>query len=375
MKTRVSRWAIVLIAMLLVGCGPGVTSTTAPSATPPLATESPSPSATVPAGVEKLTVMTHDSFDVSADVVEAFQKSCNCQVQFFKAGDAGLMLNQALLSKASPLADVMYGVDNTFLSRALNGDILEPYQSPLLADIPDDLKLDPTFRMSPVDYGDVCLNYDKGWFTEHNLAPPGDLPDLTQPAYKGLTVVENPATSSPGLSFLLTTIGRFGETGSYTYLDYWSDLRKNDVSVAEGWEDAYYGQFTYTSSGDRPIVVSYASSPVAEVYFSETPLTEAPTGVVVADNSCFRQVEFVGILKGTKKQHLAQEWIDFMLGTTFQNDVPLKMFVFPANTKATLPEVFQRFAIVSKLPVTVDPAAIEANREAWIQAWTRTVLQ
>jgi thiamine transport system substrate-binding protein len=372
---KVSAWTVLLIAVLLVACGAKATPATTPAATQPPAVESPLPSPTVAEGGEKLTVMTHDSFDVSADVVDAFQKSCNCEVQFLKAGDAGLMLNQALLSKETPLADVMYGVDNTFLSRALAGDILEPYQSPLLADSPDDLKLDPTFRMLPVDYGDVCLNYDKGWFTEHNLAPPADLPDLVQPAYKGLTVVENPATSSPGLAFLLATIGRFGQTGSYTYLDYWADLRNNDVSIADGWEDAYYGQFTYASSGDRPIVVSYASSPVAEVYFSEKPLTEAPTGVVVADNSCFRQVEFVGILKGTQKQHLAQEWIDFMLGTTFQEDVPLKMFVFPANTKAQVPDVFQRFAIVPEHPAMVEPAAIDANREAWIEAWTRTMLR
>jgi thiamine transport system substrate-binding protein len=319
--------------------------------------------------------MTHDSFDVSVTVVAAFQQQCNCQVQFLRSGDAGLMLNQALLSKDNPLADVIYGVDNTFLSRALNGGILEPYQSPQLANIPNDLKLDPTFNMLPVDYGDVCLNYDKGWFQDHNLKPPADLPDLTQPNYKSLTVVENPATSSPGLAFLLTTVGRFGTEGSYTYLDYWSDLRANDVLVVDGWNDAYYGNFTYASDGNRPIAVSYASSPVAEVYYSKTPLQEAPTGVVAADDSCFRQIEFVGILKGTQQHALAEKWIDFMLGTTFQEDIPLKMFVFPANSQAKLPDVFTRFAIIPAHPVTLTPDAIEANREAWIEAWTKGVLR
>ncbi len=319
--------------------------------------------------------MTHDSFDVSEEVVAAFRQACGCQVQFLKAGDAGLMLNQALLSKDNPLADVIYGVDNTFLSRALKGGILEPYRSPALASIPDDLELDPSFQMLPVDYGDVCLNYDKGWFQEHNLAPPADLPDLTRPEYKGLTVVENPATSSPGLAFLLATIGRFGESGSYTYLDYWADLRANDVLVTSGWEDAYWGNFTYASDGDRPIVVSYASSPPVEVYFSDKPFDEAPTGVVTADGSCFRQVEFVGILKGTKNRDLAEQWVDFMLSTTFQEDIPLKMFVFPANSQARLPEVFARFAEVPEKPAWVPPEAIEANREKWIEAWTKTVLR
>jgi thiamine transport system substrate-binding protein len=319
--------------------------------------------------------MTHDSFDVSEEVIAAFQESCGCEVQFLRSGDTGLMLNQALLSKDNPLADVIYGVDNTFLSRALAGDILEPYESPALADIPDDLKVDPSFRMLPVDYGDVCLNYDKGWFEEHDLAPPDDLPALTQPEYKGLTVVENPATSSPGLAFLLATVGRFGQEGDYTYLDYWADLRANDALVTDGWEDAYWGQFTYASDGDRPIVVSYASSPPVEVHFAEEPFEEAPTGVVVVDGSCFRQIEFVGILKGTENRDLAEQWSDFMLGTTFQEDIPLKMFVFPANEKAELPDVFARFAEIPAKPVTVDPEAIETNREAWIEAWTRTVLR
>jgi thiamine transport system substrate-binding protein len=319
--------------------------------------------------------MTHDSFDASEKVIEAFQAACDCEIQFLRAGDTGLMLNQALLSKDNPLADVIYGIDNTFLSRALAGDILEPYTSPALEDVAQDLRLDMTDHMLPVDYGDVCLNYDKSWFAEQGLAPPSDLPALTQPEYEGLTVVENPATSSPGLAFLLATVARFGDTGDYTYLDYWADLRSNDVLVADGWSDAYYGNFTYASDGDRPIVVSYASSPPVEVHFSEQPFDEAPTGVVTADGSCFRQIEFIGILKGTQNRDLAEQWIDFMLSRTFQEDIPLKMFVFPANTGAALPDVFARFAEIPQNPASVEPSAIEANREAWIEAWTRTVLR
>jgi thiamine transport system substrate-binding protein len=366
---------VLLLGVLLTACGPAATLT--PEA--PLAIEPSVPaeaSTSMPAeGERTVTVMTHDSFDVSEEVVAAFKESCDCDVQFLQAGDTGLMLNQALLSKDNPMADVIYGVDNTFLSRALAGDILEPYESPALAAIPDDLKLDSTYQMLPVDFGDVCLNYDKGWFEEQALAPPIDLLDLTKPEYKGLTVVENPATSSPGLAFLLATIGRFGESGDYTYLDYWADLRANDVLVTDGWEDAYWGNFTYASDGDRPIVVSYASSPPVEVYFAEEPFDEAPTSVVAADGSCFRQVEFVGILKGNKNRDLAEQWIDFMLGITFQEDIPLKMFVFPANGEARLPDVFARFAEIPENPATIDPEAIEANRKAWIEAWTKTVLR
>jgi thiamine transport system substrate-binding protein len=375
MKGRTAWLAILLVTTVLVACSPQPTSVSEPSTAELPAVESPLPTPVPEVAERTLTVMTHDSFDVSKEVVEAFQEICKCELQFLQAGDTGLMLNQALLSKDNPLADVIYGVDNTFLSRALAGEILVPYASPLLADVPDHLELDPTHHMLPVDFGDVCLNYDKGWFEEHGLVPPADLPSLTEPDYQGLTVVENPATSSPGLSFLLTTIGRFGETGDYTYLDYWAGLRANDVLVTDGWEDAYWGNFTYASDGDRPIVVSYASSPPVEVYFAEEPFEEAPTGVVTADGSCFRQIEFVGILKGTENQDLAEQWIDFMLGTTFQEDIPLKMFVFPANGKAQLPDVFARFAEVPQNPAAVEPDAIESNREAWIQAWTQTVLR
>lgn len=359
----------MLLIALISACGP------APSPVPQPALSSPLPTPTELAVTRTLTIMTHDSFDASQAVIDAFKAACRCDVRFLKSGDAGLMLNQALLSRDHPLADVIYGVDNTFLSRALAGDILEPYQSAALADVPDDLKLDPTFRLLPVDYGDVCLNYDQAWFQQRNLTPPRDLPDLAGPDYKGLLVVENPATSSPGLAFLLATVGRFGETGDYTYLDYWADLRANDVLVADGWNDAYYGNFTYASQGDRPIVVSYASSPPVEVLFSEKTFEQAPTAALVADGSCFRQVEFVGILKGTGRRDLAEQWIDFMLGTTFQEDIPLKMFVFPANRQAWLPDVFVRFSQVPQRPVTLPPDAIEANREKWIQAWTQTVLR
>jgi thiamine transport system substrate-binding protein len=322
-------------------------------------------------------VITHDSFDISEELIAAFQEEHDATVEVFRAGDAGIVLNQAILSRDNPLADVLYGVDNTLLSRALDEDILVTYRSSLLEEIPDHLELDPLHRALPVDYGDVCLNYDKGWFAERGLAPPAGLEDLVKPEYRGLTVVENPATSSPGLAFLLATVGHFGETGGYTYLDYWADLRANDVLAVEGWEDAYWGQFTYGSGGEgqRPIVVSYASSPPVEVHFAEAPFEEAPTAAVVGAGSCFRQVEFVGILRGAQNRKLAQEWVDFMLSAEFQEDIPLHMFMFPANQSAHLPEVFAEFAVIPQHPAEVDYADIEANREAWIEAWTGVVLR
>jgi thiamine transport system substrate-binding protein len=326
-----------------------------------------------PAAPLELRVLTHDSFAASEEVIRAFEQENNVKLTFLPSGDTGSALNQAILTKNAPLADVFYGVDNTFLSRALKEDIFEPYNSPLLAQIEDAFKLDPQNRALPVDFGDVCINYDKAYFAEKNLPLPQSLADLTKPEYKGLLVVENPATSSPGLAFLMATIAAFGEDG---YLDFWRQLKDNGVTVVNDWETAYYTNFSASSGrGPQPMVVSYGSSPPAEVIFAEQPLEEAPTASLVGDNMCFRQIEFVGILKGTKQRALAEKFVDFMLDVRFQEDLPLQMFVFPVNRNAQLPEEFVRYAQIPAKPATLDPALIAEKREAWIEAWTQVVLR
>jgi thiamine transport system substrate-binding protein len=319
-----------------------------------------------------LTLMTHDSFAAGKEVLASFEKAHGLKLRILKSGDAGAALSQAILSKSNPLADVFFGIDNTFMGRALAADIFQAHSSPALAGIPKELKLDPSGRLLPVDFGDVCLNYDKNWFARKGLAPPRDLPDLVKPEYKDLTVVQNPATSSPGLTFLLATVGRFGEEG---YLGFWKKLRANGVYVSTGWTDAYYGQFTRAKGGTRPIVVSYASSPPAEVFYSEKPLKEAPTAAVLGPGNAFRQIEFVGLLKGAKEPDLARKLIDFMLGPDFQKDIPLNMWVFPAVSQTPLPEVFLNHTKLAQDPILLNPEAIEAGRRRWIEAWTEAVLR
>lgn len=319
-----------------------------------------------------LRLMTHDSFDISEETLAAFTAETGVGIEIFKAGDGGAMLNQAILAKNNPLADVLYGVDNTFLSRGLDNDIFTRYASPELENVPTHLRLDPENRALPVDFGDVCLNYDKAWFAENGLEPPQNLDDLLDPALKGLTAVQNPATSTPGLAFMLATVSTYGEDG---YLDFWQSLVDNDVLVVDGWEEAYYGAFTAASDGDRPIVVSYASSPPAEVFFAEVELDAAPTAAVIGDGACFRQIEFAGILKGSKHEAESQQLMDFLLSTTFQEDVPLHMFVFPVNKTAVLPDVFAQFSQIPENPATIPPEVIAANREKWVEAWTNSVLR
>ncbi len=324
-------------------------------------------------GQTELFIMTHDSFSASEDLISKFEQANNVKLTFIKGGDAGAVINRAILTKGNPMADVLYGVDNNFLSRALEEDLFETYKSSELQNIPEKYILDPTNKALPVDFGDVCINYDKQFFEANHLPIPGNLEDLLKPEYGGLLVVENPATSSPGLAFLMTTIAHFGEDG---YLDYWEKLAENGVVVVNDWETAYYTNFSGSSGqGDQPMVVSYGSSPPAEVIFAEEPLEDSITASLVGDDMCYRQVEFAGILKGTEQLGMAQKFIDFMLSVPFQEDMPLQMFVFPVNGKANLPDEFVKYAQIPESPAQIDPALIAENRSKWIDAWTEAVLR
>lgn len=307
----------------------------------------------------ELTLVTHDSFALSDGVLEAFTAETGISITVLNNGDAGAMVNQAILTADNPVADVLFGVDTTFLTRAINADIFVDYESPALANVPDELEFSAS--VTPIDFGDVCINYDKAFFGD---APPASLDDLALPAFAGQLVVQNPATSSPGLAFLLATISAYGEDG---WQSYWQALVDNDMLAVSGWEEAYWAEFTVGGGGDRPIVVSYASSPPAEVFYGE--LTEAPTAVMTA--GCFRQVEYAGILKKSKA---AEALIDFLLSDTVQEDIPLSMFVFPASTTAVLPGVFVQYAEIPAAPLVMSPAEIEENRNRWIAEWTDIVL-
>jgi thiamine transport system substrate-binding protein len=337
-----------------------------------LAACSPQATATRSAEPQTLTVMAHDSFSVSEGVVKSFEEANNAKLVFLKSGDAGAALNKAILTKDAPLADVLFGVDNTFLSRALEGDIFEAYESPALSDIPDTFQLDESNRALPVDYGDVCINYDKAYFADNNLAVPQSLEDLTRPEYNGLLVVENPATSSTGLAFLLATTAHFGDS----FTEYWQALKDNGVVVVDGWETAYYTNFSASSGhGPQPMVVSYGTSPAVEVVFAEKPMDDAPTASVLGPDTCFRQIEFVGILKGTENRALAEKFVDFMLSKQFQEDVPLQMYVYPVHPEAALPDEFTKYAQAPEQAAALAPDVIAEKRDAWIQAWTDVVMQ
>jgi thiamine transport system substrate-binding protein len=317
-------------------------------------------------------LVTHDSFAVSKPVQRAFERETGLTLRVFQSGDAGAMLNRALLTAGNPEGDVLFGVDDSLLTRALEENLFEAYESPELVHVRSEYLVDGEHRVTAIDHGDVCLNVDRGWFASRGLAPPRGFDDLVAPRYRGLLVVENAATSSPGLAFLLATIAHYGEDG---WQAWWRRLRENDVLVVDGWEEAYTARFSGSSGskGKRPIVVSYASSPAAEVIFAGKPLKVAPTGVV--ESTCFRQLELAGILRGARNKEGARRLIDFMLSPRFQRDVPLSMFVFPVREGVELPPEFVSWAVVPERPLELAPEVIGRNRDRWIREWTSVALR
>ncbi len=320
-----------------------------------------------------ITLVAYDSFPVEDtplnEALEQFTTDTGIAIEILSAGDTGAMISKAVLTAGNPEGDVMWGVDNTFLSRVLDADVFEAHVAESIDSVPDELRaLVPDGAATPVSFGDVCVNYDIAWFAERGLEPPATLDDLVDPDYADLLVVQNPATSSPGLAFVLATIAAQGDA----WHDYWAALTANGIEVTDGWTEAYYERFTWAGGGPRPLVVSYGSSPPAEVLFADPPRDDAPTGVIEA--TCFRQIEFAGVLRGTDEPDAARQLVDFLASEAFQRTLPLDLFVYPANAEVELPEVFVDHAVVPAATLEIDPDEIDANRATWIDEWTGIVL-
>ncbi|CAM3932071.1 thiamine ABC transporter substrate binding subunit [Kibdelosporangium persicum] len=314
-----------------------------------LATEQPRPG-----NAQTVTLVTHDSFAVRKELLDEFQKNSGITVEVRKSGDAGALTNQLVLTKANPIGDIAFGVDSTFASRALNENVFQPYQSP---DANKRYQLDDTNRLTAVDIGDVCVNVHTTGLK--GVPEPTTFEDLADPKYKDMLVVESPATSSPGLAFLLGTILHFGADG---WQDYWTRLKANGVKVVSGWEEAYNQEFSGTGKGTRPLVVSYASSPAA------TPDTKALL------ETCYRQIEYAGVLQGAKNPEGARKVLDFLISQQFQAEVPDQMYVYPVREGVALPEAWQKAApMPTDTEATLPAQEVDRNRENWVNQWRSLV--
>ncbi|TQJ90309.1 thiamine ABC transporter substrate binding subunit [Streptomyces sp. SLBN-31] len=323
-----------------------------------------------------VTLVSHDSWAVSKSVLADFEKQSGYKVRVLKSGDAGQAVNKALLTKDNPQGDVFFGADNTLLSRALDNGLFQAYEAKGADTVQPQFRVDPgKHRVTPIDYGDICVNYDKAYFSKHKLTPPQSFDDLVKPAYKNLLVTENASTSSPGLGFLLGSAAKYGDGG---WQGYWKKLKANGVKVVDGWEQAYNQEFSGSAGGkkakaDRPLVVSYASSPPAEVVFADPRPSTAPTGV--SYGTCFRQIEYAGLLSNAKNTKGGKAFIDFLLGKEFQQDMPLNMFVYPVVEGAKVPKEFTEYGPAAKDPEAMAPTKIAANRDQWVKSWTSLVLK
>ena len=314
------------------------------------ACSSSSSNSSIDATPNEVTLLAYDAFTPKEGIFDAFTAATGAKVKVVTGGDSGVLISKAILTAGTPEGDVLWGLDNTLLSRAQKAELLTSYE--------------------PVDTGDICVNYDKRWFASRNIAPPTSLEDLALPAYKNLLVVQDPVASSPGLGFLLGTIAHFGVD---KWQNYWKSLKENGVRVSPDWTSAYTIDFSGSSGkGKYPLVVSYGSSPPAEVLYAEKPIDTPPTAVI--ESTCFRQTEYVGALRGTRNPNLAAKLISYLLDVPFQESMPLSLFVFPVNKKAALPELFTKFAVAPKNPLTLDPTDIEKNRDAWLNSWREIIL-
>ena len=319
------------------------------------------------AAPDELRVMVHSSFSLPKPLLAQFETQSKVKLSIIKGGDAGEMLNKLILTRAQPVADVLFGIDNALVLKAQAGQVIEPFPNAALHG-PASVALG--HGMVPVDYGYVNLNYDKAWVAKSGVPLPKSLDDLTQATYRDWLLVQNPATSSPGYAFLLATIAGLGEEKAF---DWWAKMRANGLKVTKGWSEAYYTDFS-RNGGKYPVVVSYATSPAAEVFYSKDKLTESPTGNLFVKGGVFRQVEGVALVKGGGQREAAAKFIEFLRSAPVQEALQTSMWMFPADARTPRPEVMRH----GPEPTAYDSlsADVIADKGAqWVSRWTQVVLK
>ena len=329
-----------------------LTTCSAPGAEP---SSTPTQEPTALTSSSTLTVVTNSSFELPEELIDRFAEESGLEVSYVQPGDSGTLTNQLILTKDSPLGDVVFGIDNTHASRAWEAGVLSDYHTEALpqASVQFDAR-----GLTPIDFSDVCINADTEWFDDAGLPLPTTLDDLVKPEYRDLLVVTDPTASTPGLSFLIATVGAKGDG----WADYWQELKDNGVKVAPGWTEAYYGDFSAADGqGPRPLVLSYASSPAY-----------APTTVALL-GTCFRQIEYAGVIDGAQNEEGARAFIDFLLSPDVQAAIPESMYMHPVVGDTELPAEWMEHAPLATSPIDVSSEDIDAHREEWIREWAEVM--
>jgi thiamine transport system substrate-binding protein len=318
-----------------------------------------------PEAAKDVVLVTHDSFVLPKKVIARFEQQSGYHLVVHASGDGGTLTNKLVLTQGDPTGDVAFGVDNTFASRALDAGVFAKSDVPLPAGAEQYVVPGDDGRLAPIDNGNVCVNVDTGWFTDHHVAAPRSLDDLVKPAYDGLIAVPGATTSSTGLAFLLATIGKYGDG----WVGWWEKLVAGGATITDGWTQAYETDFTQGGGhGKDPIVISYDSSPA----FTVPKGGSASTSKALLD-TCFRQVEYAGVLTGAANPEGAKAFVEFLLGPDVQKALPDSMYVFPVRQGTPLPSAWSRYAVQPRHPYAVSPAAISAHRDEWLRDWSGIV--
>ncbi len=349
---RAARWlAAALVAAALTGCSLiGSSSSGSSGGDGADGTESGG----------TVVLLTHESWALPKKLIRSFEDESGYTLEVEAAGDAGTLTNKLVLTAGAPAGDVAFGVDNTFATRALDADVFQDAEVSPAPGAEAYALPEGSDRLLPVDSASVCVNIDTDWFSAHDVTPPRTLDDLAKPAYHDLLVTPGAATSSTGMAFLLATIAKYGDD----WPDYWSALLDNGAKLTDGWSDAYYVDFTQGGQhGQRPIVVSYDSSPAFTV-------SDGRSTTRALLDTCFRQVEYAGVLDGAANPTGARAFLEFLQSPAVQAALPTSMYVFPVRSGTPLPADWKRYAKQPTSPWSIDPAEISAHRSDWLTTWT-----
>lgn len=296
-------------------------------------------------GAETVTLIVHDSFP-NDEFAAAASEATGYNVEVLSAGDGGELTSQLILTQGAPVADAFFGVDNVFISRLIDGEVVSGADAAV-----------------PVTQSATCINIDPAWFAEHGITEPKSYEDLADETYRGLSVLLDPSTSTTGASFLIGTVAKFGESD---FADYWAQLAANDVRVEQGWTEAYNGQFTQGGGdGTFPIVLSYSSSPAWTVTEDGSASTTK-----ALQGTCSSQIEYAGVLNGAANAEGAQAVVDYLTSREFQDTIADSMYVYPVDSEAYVPAEWEQFAPMPAAPHDLTSAEIGEGREGWLKAWS-----
>jgi thiamine transport system substrate-binding protein len=306
---------------------------------------------------QMLTIYTYDSFisyGLPDTTNKIFENEYNCKINYVSFGDSEQSLNRLILEKGSSQADIFVGVNIDDLSKALNNDLFISYKPKSIDNIPSEYLLDKSYRLIPFDGPDsIAIIYD----SDKIKNPPKSFQDLLKSEYAKKLILEDPRTSGPGMSFLLWTIAVYGQDG---FIDYWKKLNSTIFQIYPGWDAA----FTAFTKGEAPMMLSYDTDPA---YFYNQDKTTRYKAVIPEEGG-WMYLEFAGIVKGTKHEKLAQEYINFMLSENFQKEIPSNQWMFPIVKGTPLP-VYYNYAVKADKYLTIPYQTIADNYESWLKMW------